>query len=100
MTLTLNTAAPDFGALQTPLLVVALPSGAQPGGDLGPIDAATGGALNRALARRDFRGARDETLHLAGGERGIERVLLLGIGPATDRTAALRRAGAIAGRQA
>jgi leucyl aminopeptidase len=52
------------------------------------------------LSRRDFRGGRDETLHLSGGERGVQRVLFVGMGPGTDRTASLRRAGALAGRQA
>src|SRR5262249_3640386 len=68
--------------------------------ELAAVDAATNGALGRSIARRDFRGGRDETLHLAGGERGIQRVLLVGMGPAADRPAALRRAGAIAARQA
>jgi leucyl aminopeptidase len=102
MTLSLVVAAPDFGALDTPLLVVALPASPALSADLAAIDAATGGALGRAIARRDFRGGRDETLHLAGGnaERGVQRVLLVGMGPAADRTSALRRAGAIAGRAA
>ena len=102
MTLSLVVAAPDFGALDTPLLVVALASPPTLGGDLNAVDAATGGALGRALTRRDFRGGRDETLHLAGGgaERGVQRVLLVGMGTTTDRASALRRAGAIAGRAA
>jgi leucyl aminopeptidase len=101
MTLSLVVGAPDFGALDTPLLIIALAASPTLGSDLQPVDAATGGALGRALARRDFRGGRDETLHLAGGgERGIQRVLLVGMGPATDRALALRRAGAIAGRAA
>jgi leucyl aminopeptidase len=102
MTLSLVVAAPDFGALDTPLLVVALASSPTLGGDLNAVDAATGGALGRALTRRDFRGGRDETLHLAGGgaERGVQRVLLVGMGTTTDRASALRRAGAIAGRAA
>jgi leucyl aminopeptidase len=100
MTLSLTVAAPDLGALDTPLLVVALAAAATLDSDLAPIDAATTGSLGRALARRDFRGARDETLQLAGGEAGVQRVLLVGMGPATDRTSALRRAGAIAGRRA
>ena len=99
MTLSLTAAAPDFTALETPLLAIALPNAAALGDDLRPVDAITNGALGRALARRDFRGGRDETLHLAGGERGIQRILLVGIGSAGDRTSALRRAGAIAGRQ-
>src|SRR6185503_12227243 len=110
MTLTLNAAAlpSDFGTLETPLLVIALastPASASSSAptltsDLQPIDAVTSGALGRVLSRRDFRGGRDETLHLAGGERGVERILLVGMGPAADRASALRRAGAIAARQA
>lgn len=100
MTLSLTAAAPDFSALETPLLAIALPSGPKLTDELRPIDALTSGALGRALTRRDFRGGRDETLHLAGGERGVQRILLVGMGSATDRASAIRRAGAIAGRQA
>ena len=102
MTLSLVVSAPDFGALDTPFLVVALPASPSLGGDLGTVDAATGGALGRAIARRDFRGGRDETFHLAGNnaDRGIQRVLLVGMGPATDRVSAIRRAAAISGRAA
>lgn len=100
MTVALNAAAPDFATLESPLLVVVLATNPTLSDELEPIDAVTGGALGRALGRRDFRGGRDETLHLAGGERGIQRVLFVGMGPATDRVASLRRAGAIAGRQA
>jgi leucyl aminopeptidase len=99
MTLSLNAAAPDMGALDTPLLVVALGSSPTLSADLAPVDAATHGGLGRALSRRDFRGGRDELLHLTGGERGVQRVLLVGMGTATDRASALRRAGALAGRQ-
>jgi leucyl aminopeptidase len=100
MTLSLNVGAPDFGGIDTPLLVIALGTSPTLSDELRPVDAATGGALGRALARRDFRGARDETLHLAGAERGVQRVLLVGLGAATDRPGALRRAAAIAARQA
>jgi leucyl aminopeptidase len=100
MTVALTTAAPDFASLDTPLLVVALATNPTLTDDLKPIDSVTSGALGRALGRRDFRGGRDETLHLAGGEKGIQRVLFVGMGPAADRVASLRRAGAIAGRQA
>jgi len=99
MSLSLTVAAPDFSTLETPLLVVALAAGPTMSDELKPIDSVTGGALGRALGRRDFRGGRDETLHLAGGE-GVQRVLFVGMGPGTDRVSALRRAGAIAGRQA
>ncbi|HEY4305633.1 MAG TPA: leucyl aminopeptidase [Gemmatimonadaceae bacterium] len=100
MTVALNTATPDFASLDTPLLVVALATNPTLTDELKPIDTVTNGALGRALGRRDFRGGRDETLHLSGGEKGTQRVLFLGIGPATDRVVALRRAGAMAGRQA
>src|ERR1043165_5639207 len=99
MTLSLNAGAPDFGGIDTPLLVIALGASPALSGELQPVDGATGGAMGRALTRRDFRGGRDETLQLSGGERGILRVLLVGMGPATDRVGALRRAAAIAGRQ-
>ncbi|HTJ22527.1 MAG TPA: leucyl aminopeptidase [Gemmatimonadaceae bacterium] len=99
MTLSLTAAAPDFTALDTPLLAIALASSPALGDDLRPVDTLTGGALGRALSRRDFRGGRDETLHLSGGERGVQRVLLVGMGPATDRVSSIRRAAAIAGRQ-
>ena len=100
MTLSLNAAAPNFGTLDTPLLVVALASPPALNDALSGADAAVGGALGRVIARRDFRASRDETLHLAGGDRGIQRVLLVGMGAAADRAGALRRAGAIAARQA
>ena len=90
----------DLGSLDTPLLAIALPQGATLTSDLSAADAATGGALGRLLGSRDFRGGRDELLHLAGGARGIRRVLLVGIGKATDRVAALRRAATLASRQA
>jgi leucyl aminopeptidase len=100
MTLSLAVAAPNLAALDTSLLVVALPSAPAVDASLQPIDAATGGAFGRVIGRRDFRGGRDETLHLAGGAAGVQRVLLVGMGPATDRRLALRRAGAIAARAA
>ena len=52
------------------------------------------------IAARDFRGTRDETLHLLGTENGVERLLLVGMGKVTDRFAALKRAASIAARRA
>lgn len=100
MTLLLTTGPADLGALDIPLLVVALP--AAPGMDdsLASFDSLLGQALARSLERRDFRGGRDETLHLSGASTGPARVLLIGLGSATDRVSGLRRAGAIAARQA
>ena len=100
MTLSLTAAAPKFDSLDTPLLVLALGTGQSLASELEHIDGQTGGALGRAFTRRDFRGARDEMLTVSGGDTGIQRVLLVGLGAGNDRTGALRRAAAIAGRQA
>jgi leucyl aminopeptidase len=100
MTLSLTAGRPDLAALDVSLLVVASASGPSLDAALAPLDATLGGALGRTLERRDFRGARDEMLHLAGAASGPRRVLLVGMGKVTDRTGALRRAAAIAGRQA
>jgi leucyl aminopeptidase len=100
MTLSLSAGPADLGALDTPLLVVALASGATMDAALAPLDRTLGGALARTLERRDFRGGRDETLHLSGAASGPQRVLLVGLGKPSDRAGALRRAGAIAARQA
>ncbi|MGZ8414817.1 MAG: M17 family peptidase N-terminal domain-containing protein, partial [Gemmatirosa sp.] len=75
LTFALSTDAPH--ALSTPLLAVALGADEALPAALSELDARLGGTLGRALSRRDFRGARDETLHLAGGEQGVERVLLV-----------------------
>ena len=100
MSLSLSAGPADLGALDASLLVVALPSGGKLDAALSTLDHSLGGALARSLERRDFRGGRDETLHFAGGTTGPARVLLVGMGKATDRVDALRRAGAIAARQA
>ncbi|HEY7236678.1 MAG TPA: leucyl aminopeptidase [Gemmatimonadaceae bacterium] len=100
MSIALSVRAADFGAVDTPLLVLALPS--SPGVDdtLNPLDRRLGGILRRTLERREFRGGRDEMLHLSSAAAGVERVLLVGFGKAEDRAASLRRAAALASRQA
>ena len=100
MTLSLTAGNANLGALNTPLLVVALSSGAALDAELSSLDGTLGGVLARSIQRRDFRGGRDETLHFAGGATGPGRVLLIGLGKATDRVSSLRRAGAVAARQA
>ena len=67
---------------------------------LASVDAALHGALSRTLARRDFRGGRDETFVIAGGERGVERVVLVGLGKGPASRAQWRRAGSVAARAA
>ncbi|MGH7669242.1 MAG: leucyl aminopeptidase [Gemmatimonadaceae bacterium] len=100
MSIPITAGPPDFANLETPLLAVGLAAGATLTGDLSVIDAATAGALGRALAARDFRGARDEVLCLGGSASGVRRVLLVGMGKITRRTDALRRAATLATRQA
>ena len=100
MPLQLSLAADAASDVRTSLLVVALAADAPLPEALAALDGRLGGTLGRALARRDFRGARDETLHLGGEDAGVERVLVVGMGKVTDRSAALRRAGAVAARAA
>ncbi len=86
-------------AVETPLLAVAVPQGPLPK-SLGALDAATGGALARPLAAKDFAGKKDETLllHPPGPAR---RILLVGLGPAKELTPGrLRRAAGIAAKRA
>jgi leucyl aminopeptidase len=100
MSLAIRAARADLSTVDTPLLVLALRKGAPLAGPLAQLDTTLGGALGRTLQRRDFRGNRDETLHLAGGTQGPQRILLVGLGDAKDLTAALRRAASLAARQA
>jgi leucyl aminopeptidase len=100
MTIALSVRAADFGALDVPLLVLALSSGASVDEPLNSLDRRVGGILRRTLERREFRGGRDEMLHLSSTVAGVERLLLVGMGKAEDRAASLRRAAALAARQA
>ena len=100
MALRLAAGRADLATLDTPLLVVALAAGDGLDARLEALDAPLGGALAKFLERRDFRAGRDETLHLAGGSAGPARVLLVGLGKVAERASALRRAGALAARQA
>jgi leucyl aminopeptidase len=95
---TARRAQPDTA--DAPLLVVALPSGATLTPALTALDATLGGALGRALTRKDFRGARDEIFLLPGGSTGPQRVLLVGLGKPTNMVGALRRAASVASRHA
>lgn len=100
MTLSIAARAANPATLNTPLLVLLLPTGSDLPSHLKALDKAVGGALGRSLRRADFRGGRDETLHLVGGSRGPRRVLLVGYGSPRDRALALRRAATLAARQA
>ena len=99
MPISLSLRSADLHTLDTPLLVLALGADPVADGDLSKLDRALDGALARTFKRRDFRGGRDETLHLVGVAKGPARILLVGTGTVTDRLGALKRAAAIGARQ-
>ncbi len=87
--------------VETPLLAVALATGGDVPASLAELDKTVGGLLARALASGDFKGKRDETLLLYPPSGKAQRVLLVGVGKATEVTHnALRRAAAVAGKRA
>ncbi len=100
MTLKIGVRAATLAAGDTPLLAILLPAGRVMPAGLRDVDQSLGGSLARSLERGDFRGGRDETLHLSGGATGPARLLLVGMGPASDRAKAYRRAATLAARQA
>lgn len=100
MPLTLAARAGDPAVARTPLLALLLPAGRALPAGLRRLDAALGGALQTTLQRRDFRGQRDETLHLTGTSDGPARVLLVGLGTPPDLALGLRRAATLVGRRA
>jgi leucyl aminopeptidase len=101
MTLKLSVRRADPAELDTPLLVIGVPAPAAMPRELASLDKTLGGALSRTIERQDFRGDRDETLHLTGAARGPARVLLVGMGKGgSDRRSAVRRAASVAARQA
>ncbi|GAB1341297.1 leucyl aminopeptidase [Gemmatimonas sp.] len=100
MPLTFSLAYSAPAAIDTPLLAVILPADPVLNEALADIDRQLGGAIARTFARRDFRGGRDETLLLVGGETGAQRVLLVGRGASPLSRTVARRAAAIAARQA
>jgi leucyl aminopeptidase len=99
MTIKLSLRRGDLQSMDTPLLVLPLGSDWAVEGPLAKLDSALGGALGRLSGRREFRGSRDETLHLTGLAKGPARLLLVGIGKPADHNGALKRAAAIAARQ-
>jgi leucyl aminopeptidase len=97
--LKISVGSSDLGTLRTPALALLLEQGAGAPA-LGSLDSNVAAAVERVFAARDFRGSRDETLHLLGAETGVERLLLVGMGKVTDRLASLKRAASIAARRA
>jgi leucyl aminopeptidase len=100
MPISLSLRHADLHSLEVPLLVLALSADPKVEGDLSRLDKALDGALSRLFDRRDFRGGRDETLHLGGAAKGPARLLLVGMGKPTDISGGLKRAASIAARQA
>lgn len=97
LSVTINAANP--AEIGTSLLVVALPENPTLAG-IAALDNASQGALTRLIEMKDFRGSRDESLHLTGFAKGPRRLLLIGMGLVTDRRAAFRRAATLAARTA
>jgi leucyl aminopeptidase len=85
-------------SLDVPLLVLALAKGASLDDRMRGLDDSLGGAISRVIERRDFRGGRDETMHLVGAAKGPERILLVGTGAESNSPVAIRRAAMIAAR--
>ena len=97
LTVSINSVNP--AEVGSAMLVVALVENPTLAGIAG-LDSATQGALSRMIEMKDFRGSRDETLHLTGVPKGPRRILLVGMGPVTDRRASFRRAATLAARNA
>ena len=85
-------------SLDVPLLVLALTKGGELDDQARSLDDALDGALSRMLSAREFRGGRDESMHVVGAAKGPRRILLVGMGSVTDRPTAVRRAAMIAAR--
>ena len=75
--LKISAGSSDLGTLRTPALAI-LAAQQESGPDVGSLEAGLASAVRRVTTSRDFRAARDETLHLLGGEKGVERLLLVG----------------------
>ena len=89
----------DPARAATPLLVVALPAEPSVPRALAALDTRYGGALSRAIRRKDFQGGKDEALLLFAPNGGPERVLLVGTGSG-EAVKGLTRAATLAGRRA
>ena len=92
-------AAQPLAQVETPLLAVAVAAASTLPPALAELDKAAGGVLSRAAA--DFKGKRDEVLLVYPASGKAERILLVGMGKATEVTrSAIRRAASIAAKRA
>ena len=90
----------DASDIDAPLLGILLQAGTDLPPELRKLDESLGGALTRSLERGDFKGGRDESLHLDGAGGHADRLLLVGVGTPTEPAAAYRRGASLLGRQA
>ena len=97
MSITFGVRTGDPARAATPLLVVALATDAAWPKALDALDQRFGRSLSRALRRKDFRGAKDESLLLFAPAAGPERVLLVGMGVG-ESVPGLTRAATLAGQ--
>ncbi|HEY8164820.1 MAG TPA: leucyl aminopeptidase [Gemmatimonadaceae bacterium] len=95
---TINAGSPATSA--APLLAVALDDSLSLPEAIAELDSAGGNGIRQAIDTREFRGSRDEVLHITSNSGGARRIALIGTGKSPDRSGSLRRAAAIAARQA
>ncbi len=98
MTLALDLKRADLNPARTPLIAVLVAADEGLSDTARKLDSDLGGSLAAAVKDRVFRASRDEVLHFASGS--ALRVMLIGMGKAVDRPVAVRRAAAVAARQA
>src|SRR3989454_6483872 len=85
---------------EPPLPALALAQGADVPASIAALDKAAGGLLARAITSGDFKGKRDETSLLYPPAGKPQRILLVGVGKASEVTRnAMRRAAAVAARR-
>jgi leucyl aminopeptidase len=65
-------------------LVLLLAEGAEPAGVAQAADAATGGAILRALAAAEFKGRKGQSVTILAPGAGLSRVVVVGLGKAED----------------
>src|SRR5437879_6979564 len=100
-TITSAVATAALPQIDTPLLAIALVQGTDVPASLAALDKAAGGLLARAITSGDFKGKRDETSLLYPPAGKPQRLLLVGVGKASEVTRnAMRRAAAVAARRA
>jgi leucyl aminopeptidase len=99
MPATVSLSEKSVDAFSGSLVAIALAESPTLSDAVSALDQTLGGAMQRAIDARDFRGGKDEQLSLSGPQGGPRRILLIGMGKVTDRAGSIRRAAAVAARQ-